>query len=71
MQSSVLFIALAFDAFIFALTLKKTFHHAMEMKRLGELSIAQVILRDGMTINFNIIDPQVNKQFQAPFTFCV
>ncbi|KIK51160.1 hypothetical protein GYMLUDRAFT_252335 [Collybiopsis luxurians FD-317 M1] len=46
-QISIAFIDLAFNSFIFGATLAKTFHHAIEMKRLGEASVTQVILRDG------------------------
>ncbi|KAF5389674.1 hypothetical protein D9757_006059 [Collybiopsis confluens] len=37
----------AFDAFIFGLTLRKTWHHALLMKRFGHFSIARLIVLDG------------------------
>ena len=52
-QTSIPFVSLAFDIVIFGLTLRKTFDHAVEMKRLGESSITQVILLDGTSIKSN------------------
>lgn len=39
--------ALAFDTFIFVMTLGKTYHHVRELRRLGRTGIAVVLLRDG------------------------
>ncbi|KAF5377998.1 hypothetical protein D9757_009840 [Collybiopsis confluens] len=36
-QLAAIFIALAFDVLIFGLTLKKTLHHTIEMKHLGQI----------------------------------
>ncbi|KIK50961.1 hypothetical protein GYMLUDRAFT_50870 [Collybiopsis luxurians FD-317 M1] len=41
------FITLALDVFIFGLTLRKTVHHAFAMRKIGESSVTQLILRDG------------------------
>jgi len=46
-QISVPFLALGFDIFIVILTFNKTYRHATEMARLGESSIANLLLRDG------------------------
>ncbi|KIK50962.1 hypothetical protein GYMLUDRAFT_50871 [Collybiopsis luxurians FD-317 M1] len=46
-ELSIPFITLAFDIFIFGLTLRKTFKHAIAMRRLRESSVTQVIVRDG------------------------
>ncbi|EIM87051.1 uncharacterized protein STEHIDRAFT_167922 [Stereum hirsutum FP-91666 SS1] len=42
------FVALAFDASIFVLTLRKTYGHAMRMRRSNQVSIAEILLRDGV-----------------------
>ncbi|KIK52745.1 hypothetical protein GYMLUDRAFT_49789 [Collybiopsis luxurians FD-317 M1] len=47
-QLGIPIITLAFEVFMFILTLRKTFHHSFEMKRLGESSISQVVLQDGI-----------------------
>ncbi|KIK53313.1 hypothetical protein GYMLUDRAFT_49336 [Collybiopsis luxurians FD-317 M1] len=48
LQIGLTFLALAFDAFIFGATLRKTFHYAIASKRLGGFSIIQRILYDGL-----------------------
>lgn len=45
------FLALAFDIVVFAITMIKTFGHGREMQKLGQLSITQLLLRDGMQIS--------------------
>ncbi|KAJ3924670.1 MAG: hypothetical protein NXY57DRAFT_1044737 [Lentinula lateritia] len=47
LQIIVPFLGLANDLIIFVLTVQKTIHHAIEMRRMGEPSIVQVIIRDG------------------------
>lgn len=41
------FVVLAFDAFIFVLTLRKSYGHAMQMRHFNQASIAEILLRDG------------------------
>lgn len=36
-----------FDSFVFGVTIFKTYQHALEMRRHGHISIAEVLLRDG------------------------
>lgn len=36
-----------FDTLVLGLTMIKTYNHAKEMQRLGQLSVTQVLLRDG------------------------
>ncbi|EIM81348.1 uncharacterized protein STEHIDRAFT_114814 [Stereum hirsutum FP-91666 SS1] len=36
-----------FDLFVFVLTLHKTYRHGQEMRRFGQTSIADILLRDG------------------------
>lgn len=46
-QVALDFLGLGFDTCIFGFILHRTFRHARTAKRLGHLSISQVILRDG------------------------
>ncbi|KAH7870563.1 uncharacterized protein C8R40DRAFT_1010359, partial [Lentinula edodes] len=46
-QLAIVFLILGYDIFIFMLTAVKTMQHAMEMHRLGQPGITQVIIRDG------------------------
>ncbi|KAJ4470254.1 hypothetical protein J3R30DRAFT_3686616 [Lentinula aciculospora] len=46
-QTAVPCMALAFDLLIFTLTVAKTFHTALSMRRMGQSSVTQVIIRDG------------------------
>ncbi|KAJ3805350.1 hypothetical protein F5876DRAFT_17795, partial [Lentinula aff. lateritia] len=46
-QLAIVFLILGYDIFIFMLTAIKTMQHAVEMQRLGEPGITQVIIRDG------------------------
>ena len=61
-QLAIPFLNLAFDVFIFGLTLRKTFHHAIEMNRLGQSTITQVILRDGRPLKFDISNLDLTSQ---------
>ncbi|KAJ3920730.1 hypothetical protein F5877DRAFT_65530 [Lentinula edodes] len=45
-QLAIVFLILGYDIFIFMLTAVKTMQHAMEMHRLGQPGITQVIIRD-------------------------
>ncbi|KAJ3846718.1 hypothetical protein EV368DRAFT_69700 [Lentinula lateritia] len=45
-QLAIVFLILGYDIFIFMLTAIKTMQHAVEMQRLGEPGITQVIIRD-------------------------
>ncbi|KAJ3901735.1 hypothetical protein F5879DRAFT_1003694 [Lentinula edodes] len=47
MQLAIPFLALGYDIFIFILTAIKTVQHSLEMQRLNQSSITQVIIRDG------------------------
>lgn len=46
-QITIVLTLLLFDAVIFGLTVRKTYRHVKEMRRLRQLSIGQVVLRDG------------------------
>ncbi|KAJ3881619.1 hypothetical protein F5051DRAFT_474207 [Lentinula edodes] len=46
-QLAIPFLALGYDIFIFILTAIKTVQHSLEMQRLNQSSITQVIIRDG------------------------
>lgn len=43
----VAIVAIAFDVFVFVLTMRKTRDHARHMKTLGRVSITQVLFYDG------------------------
>ncbi|KAJ4466950.1 hypothetical protein C8R41DRAFT_723532, partial [Lentinula lateritia] len=47
LQLAIPFLALGYDIFIFVLTAMKTVQHSLEMQRLNQSSITQVIIRDG------------------------
>lgn len=36
-----------FDVFTIVLTLRRCYYHAVEMRRLRKISVAQILLRDG------------------------
>lgn len=40
-------LALLFDTMILVLTVRKTWHHVMEMRHLGRTGLMEVFLRDG------------------------
>lgn len=40
-------LTLAFDALILVLTIRKTWHHVMEMRSLGQTGLMEILLRDG------------------------
>lgn len=42
------FLNLIFDTVVFVLTLAKTYHHVKEMQDVEQISIAEVLLRDGL-----------------------
>lgn len=46
-QTTIVLSLLLFDAVIFGLTVRKTYRHVRDMRRLRQLSIVQVVLRDG------------------------
>lgn len=46
-QTVTPFLTLAFDLLVFVLTLFKTYRHGREMRRFGQTSIADLLLRDG------------------------
>lgn len=41
------FLNLIFDTVVFVLTLAKTYHHVKDMQEFKQMSIAEVLLRDG------------------------
>ncbi|EIM84152.1 uncharacterized protein STEHIDRAFT_113331 [Stereum hirsutum FP-91666 SS1] len=47
LQLATTALALAFDLFVFAMTLSKAYFHVREMRRFGKTSILELILRDG------------------------
>ncbi|EIM82486.1 uncharacterized protein STEHIDRAFT_171387 [Stereum hirsutum FP-91666 SS1] len=47
LQTTIVLSLLIFDAVIFGLTVRKTYRHVRDMRRLRQLSIVQVVLRDG------------------------
>ncbi|EIM89211.1 uncharacterized protein STEHIDRAFT_154890 [Stereum hirsutum FP-91666 SS1] len=48
-------LALAFDVFVFAVTLFKTVHQVIAMRKFGHRSIAEVVLRDGTLYFITIV----------------
>ncbi|EIM83441.1 uncharacterized protein STEHIDRAFT_113570 [Stereum hirsutum FP-91666 SS1] len=40
----------AFDAFVFAVTVFKVYRHALEMRKFGQISVTKILLRDGEDI---------------------
>lgn len=47
-------LALTFDAFTFFVTLIRTYQHVMEMRRLGQKGITELILRDGKQLTIKL-----------------
>lgn len=47
-------LALAFDTFTFCVTLIRTYQHVMEMRRLGQKGITELILRDGEQLTIRL-----------------
>lgn len=46
-QTTIVLTILLFDVAIFGLTVRKTYRHVEEMRRLRQSSVVQAILRDG------------------------
>ncbi|KAJ3734975.1 hypothetical protein DFJ43DRAFT_1037293 [Lentinula guzmanii] len=55
-QTVVPIAVFGYDLFIFIITVKKTAHQAINMRRLcpGQSSVTQVIIRDGCPVNFDL-----------------
>lgn len=50
-QFTVVVTELLFDGLMFAMTLRKTYQHAHQMRLMGESSITHLLLRDGQFIS--------------------
>lgn len=46
-QFTVVVTELLFDGLVFAMTLRKTYQHARQMREMGQSSITHLLLRDG------------------------
>lgn len=40
-------LTLAFNAFVFGLTVVQTYWHTVEMRKYGQTSVTEILLRDG------------------------
>lgn len=54
-------LALAFDALILILTIRKTWYHVVEMRSLRQTGLMEILLRDGKQIQvFSLLNPPVS-----------
>lgn len=63
-------LALVFDAFVFGVTVYKTYGHAMEMRARGERGLTGVLLRDGQWRMRYLLLQLFLPVSQAPCIFC-
>lgn len=63
-------LALAFDLFVFAMTLSKAYFHVREMRRFGKTSILELILRDGAcSLSPQILNYSMKPNFEGGLYF--
>lgn len=64
-------LTLAFNTFIFGVTVVQTYRHAMEMRKHGQTSVTEVLLRDGTPMySLSVTSQHQQPVAQESFIFC-